>query len=107
MGPESGIGFVNLGSGIGIWDSFSQNPGSGIPDCRPLEQSERAPLVILVKAVGKFGPVFEYFNLLIKPLSEMLASPHSDDALKYAILVVLATRIAIDAMPDYYMVLSD
>ena len=70
-------------------------------------ESKRAPLVILVKAIGKFGPVFEYFNLLIKPLSEMLASPYSDDALKNAILIVLATRIAIDAMPDYYMVLSD
>ena len=26
-----GINFENLGSGIGIWDSFAKNPGFGIP----------------------------------------------------------------------------
>ena len=30
--PQSqGLAIENLGSGIGIWDSFTQNPGSWIP----------------------------------------------------------------------------
>ena len=43
-------------------------------------------LKMLVSAIGKFGPIYEYFNLLLKPLGEMLQNPNSDDELKYEIL---------------------
>ena len=37
-----------------------------------IDEEFRAPLKILVKAIGRFGPIYEYFNLLLKPLAEML-----------------------------------
>ena len=61
----------------------------------------------LVAAVSKFGPIHEYFTSIIKPLAEMLQSPLSSEELKIGILDVLIERIAVDAMPDHFMALSE
>ena len=68
---------------------------------------ERKALRQLVKAIPKLGPIHEYFNFIIKPLATMLKSKYSTEELKKHILFVLQEGIALDSMPDYFMILMD
>ena len=60
-----------------------------------------------IKAIPKLGPIHEYFNFIIKPLATMLKSRYSSEELKMDILNVLHGGIALDSMPDYFMILND